>query len=716
MTRSAFHTSPLASAIALVLATSSAFAAEGIPEITVTATKMGETSLQDTPIAMSAFTQDYLEKTGVSDVRDLVFATPNLVIAQNGNSAQIYIRGVGSNNSFAGGESSSTVHLDGVYVARPGAVFFNFLDVDRIEVLRGPQGTLYGRNSVGGTINVISRKPDGTFRAKAQATVGDYDRQVLEGYISGPVLGETLSASLSAMRTKRDGYFENVVAAGNDRGSEDNWSVRGQLRATPGDRLEILLRADYLDDQGIPAQNQALLLPFFPVPGGPENPVTQSIRGDWHKVALNTPSGFDRQLSGVSAEVTYEFSGTTSLKSVTAYRQSKTYSFNDTDAADVNRQTTGLTEDQDQLSQELNLSGQFDGGKYVVGLYYFDEHIETGGDGVYAILANFKTRPTPTVDTRALAAYGQADFDVTDRLTLTTGLRYSDEDKDFDQLLNRVNATTSASLPGFPVRYLREGKYTAWTPKLGLQFQASEDVMLYASATRGFKSGGFNFSSGNTVHGYGPEKLWSYEVGAKSDLADNRVRLNATAFYYDYKDLQVQAFITPGVTDITNAADAEVKGVELEVLARPVPALSLGATANYLDAKYKNFPAAPITGGTFNASGKRLNSSPEYSYTAFGQYEAGLPNGGSLGMRGEYSWKDRQYFTVVNDAIQTTPSYGLVNANVSYTSPGSRWVVTLYGRNLTDEQYLVSTGGFTAVPSGTPGDPRTYGLRLSVTY
>ncbi len=688
-----------------------------LEEITVTATKMGATNLQETPLAITAFTTDYLEKTGVKDVRDLAFATPNLVLAQNGNSAQIYIRGIGSNNSFAGGETSSTVHLDGVYIARPGAVFFNFLDVERIEVLRGPQGTLYGRNSVGGTINIISRKPSNELQAKVQGTVGNYDLWRAEGYISGPIIEDKLSASVSASRSKRDGYFKNVVASGNDRGSEDNWSIRGQIRATPNENLEILVRADYMDDQGIAASNQALLMPFYPVAGGPEDPVTASIRGDWHKVALNTPSIFDRYLAGVSAEITYEFSEAAVLKSLTAYRESKTDTLNDTDATNLNRQTTALIEKQDQFSQELNLSGRLDRAKYVFGLYYFEEHIATSGEGVFAITpANFKTQPHPIVDTKALAAYGQVDYDFTEQFTATLGMRYSHETKDFEQRLNRVNGTTGVSLPGFPVTYFREGTYKAWTPKFGLQFKPTDNAMLYATVTRGFKSGGFNFSSGNAVHGYNPEKLWSYEVGFKSDFADNRVRLNGSAFYYDYKDLQVQAFITPGVTDITNASDAKIKGFELELLARPVQGLDIGGTLNHLDATYKNFPAAPITGGTFDATGKRLNSAPKWSYTAFAQYSFDLGDAGSVYVRGEYGWKSRQFFTVVNDNIQTTPSYDIINASIGYTSPDDRWQVIVYGRNLGNEQYLISTGGFTAVPSGTPGDPRSYGLRLSFTY
>ena len=261
-----------------------------LEEIIVTATKMGDTRLQETPIAITAFTADALERTGIKDVRDLAGSTPNLVVAQNGAFAQLYIRGIGSNNVFAGSDPSTTVHMDGVYLARPAAVFNNFLDVERIEVLRGPQGTLYGRNSVGGTINIISRLPDNQARAKAQATIGNYDLFRGEAYVSGPLVEDKLYGSVSLMGSKHDGYFKNVVASGNDRASEDTWGARAILRATPNEALEMVFRADYLADYGHFVGNQALLQPFRPVAGGPADPVTEAIRGDWHTVALDSPS------------------------------------------------------------------------------------------------------------------------------------------------------------------------------------------------------------------------------------------------------------------------------------------------------------------------------------------------------------------------------------------------------------------------------------------
>ncbi len=687
-----------------------------LEEIIVTATKMGETRLQETPIALSAYTPDFLDKNGIRDVRDLAISTPNLVIAQNGNAAQIYIRGIGSNITGGGGETSSTVHLDGTFIARPNGAFFNFLDVERIEVLRGPQGTLYGRNSVGGTINVISRKPDDKVQAKFQQTVGNYDLWRSEGYISGPLVAEKLSASISASRSKRDGYWENVVASGNDRASEDNWATRGQIRFTPTEKLEMLIRADYMKDEGLPAINHVLLAPYYPVTGGPEDPVTASIRGDWHKFAADTASVYERTMKGVSGEINYDLGPAARLKSLSAYRRGKQFQIADTDGSDLNKQYTNSTESQHQFSQELNLSGSLDALRYVFGLYYFNEHIANGGAGVVSNILNRITKPQPIIDTDAYAAYGQLDYDLTDALTATVGIRYSDEKKDFDQNLNILSTVTGLPLATYPRTYQREGHYKAWTPKFGLNYDVTDDVMLYASATRGFKSGGFNFSSGNSIQGYDPEKLWSYEGGFKSTLLDKRLRFNASAFYYDYTDLQVSAFITPGVTDITNAADATVKGLEVELEAKVTNDLDIGGTLSRLEATYKNFPGAPITGGTFDATGKYLNSAPKWSYTIYANYNYGLPDGSTLDFHADYGWKSRQYYTVVNDMVQSSPSYGLLNANITYTSPDDHWRVVAYGRNLGNEYYLLSAGTYTVVPAGTPGDPRTFGVRLSYTY
>jgi iron complex outermembrane receptor protein len=447
--------------------------------------------------------------------------------------------------------------------------------------------------------------------------------------------------------------------------------------------------------------------------------VTQSILGDWSKVALDSPSTADRSIRGVSGEINYRISDALTIKSLTAYRESELDALGDSDATGVHRQDTLQRENQDQFSEEINLTGALGRLNYVAGLYYFDEHIDT-----YAAVTAFNldrvTNPSPSVDTKAWAGYAQGSYELSERFTATVGVRYTDEKKEFDQSMNAYTLSTGVSLPTFPRRYLNEGRYKAWTPKVGLEFRVDDDLLLYTSATRGFKSGGFNFSSINVAQGFDPEMLWSYEIGFKSEFADRRVRLNGSAFYYDYTDLQVQSFLMPGVIDITNASNATVEGLELEFLARPFQSLDIGGALTYLDAVYDDYPQAPIPGTapavTFDASGARLNSSPKWSYTLFGQYTANLGDHGEIFLRGEYGWKDRQYFTVINEDLHSMAGYDLINASIGYTSRDGHWQVVVYGRNLADTQYLVSTGSFTAAPAGTPGDPRNYGVRLSYSY
>lgn len=704
------HTSALLLSTALgAMVSGPLFAADGamLEEVTVTATKMGETNLQETPLAITAFTSDQMAKTGIKEVRDLMALTPNLNIAQNQAFAQIYIRGVGSNNIFVGADPSSTIHIDGVYMARPASYFSGFLDVERVEVLRGPQGTLYGRNSVGGTINVISRKPDNDLRAKVQGTIGNYDLYRAEGYISGPLIEDKLAGSVSMMRSKRDGYLDNIVPGVKDLDSEDMWSGRVQLRATPSEKLEILLRGDYMEDDGQVAGNAKLLLPWAPL--------EDSILDDLHKVALDTEGYMERKNRGVSAEINYDFSDTLNLTSITAYRKNTLHTLGDTDATSSFRQTTEQNEWQDQFSQELNLAGQWERLKYVLGFYYFEEDMRADSY-VRNHLNNVVVHPHPDVHTNAWAAYGQATYEVTDNFSVTAGVRYTEEDKTFNQNYDRFLQPAGTIIFG-PVVYTAKDTYKAWTPKFGVEFRPVEDVMVYASATRGFKSGGFNFASFNPAQGYDPEFLWSYEAGFKSDLLERRLRLNGTAFYYDYTDLQVQSFLTPGVIDITNAADAKIKGFEIEMLARPVEGLDLGGSIAHLDATYKTFNPAFAPGNIpFDASGNRLNSSPKWNYALFGQYTFDMGNTGSVFVRGEYSWRSRQFFTAVNAAPETQASYDLINASLGYASPDGRWQAILYGRNLANEEYITSSGSFTARPAGRVGEPRTYGLRLAFTY
>ncbi len=678
-----------------------------IEEIIVTATKVGEVNLQDTPLAITAFTGDALSSAMMSDVRDLEHATPGLTISENTGWAQIYIRGVGSNNVFAGSDPSSTIHMDGVYIARPQGSFNSFIDVERVEVLRGPQGTLYGRNSVGGTINIISTLPSFTEPDyKIQAAVGNEGFTQLEFYGSTPLSDDRVAASIAIQKSDRDAFQKNI-STGNDLDDDDSVAIKGQLRFRFSDTTEAVLRADYYEHDNA-AYGFGTLLTFSPAP------LASTILGDYRSVAANSPNSDDRENFGISFDFSTDLNDRWTLRSLTSYRENEFLLKIDSDASDLLVLDTTLGEDQDQISQEFNFTGQFDRWSLLLGAYYFEENIQgtDGGSGVNVHPAGISRRLTPRVDTSVVAVFAQASFEISDRLTLTAGARYTDEEKDFEKVdgIFVLGTDIQAVDLSFPVE---TGNYSEVTPKLGLEYKVSDDVMVYGSATKGFKSGGFNLTA-PLPGGFNEETLWAYEAGVKSDLADGKARLNVAAFYYDYEDLQVQSFIMAGLVQINNAATAEVTGLEVELTAKPNPAWDLGLNLAFLNAEYDSFPAASLPGGAvIDASSNALNNSPDFSGGAFAQYTHELANG-LFYIRGEYSTKSEVFFTVDNNNVERQDSYDLFNAFAGYSSADGRYSVELFGRNLGDEEYITSSGSFTLVPAGRVGWPATYGIQFRI--
>lgn len=703
-----------------VLVSGSALAATSAPavgvtnmsklqEITVTATKTGLTKLQDTPISMTAVTAEDIARTGMTDIHGLTAETPNLDIAQNGPFAEIYIRGIGSNNVFIGSDPDVAIYEDGVYIARPSSDFTNFLNVKRVEILRGPQGTLYGRNAVGGAINIISRKPDNTFRAKAEAGIGNYSEYDEQGYISGPIVPGKLYASISGLGERHDGYIKNIYPGGTNLNSQDTYAFRGQVRATPTDNLDILLRGDYSTDSGAVATAQKLLL------ADPADPLSNKTLGNYHEVALDTPDSQERRNDGVSADIKYTVSDALELSSLTAYRSSYLFSSADTDGSSLPITNSRFLEHQNQFSEEFNASGRFNRVKYVFGIYYFHENIHDD-DLIKHLGLNKGLAFAPTVHTDSWAGYGQVTYNLTRKFSATAGYRYTVEKKVFDQNAGIVSLSPTSYLAG-PFIYNLSNPYRAGTPKFGLQYQATRDILIYASATRGFKSGGYSDSTTTKINGFGPEYLWSYEAGVKSDWLHHRLRVDGDVFYYNYKDLQVQSFIVPGIINITNAASAHVKGVELDVQAEPVRGLDVGGTLAYLDARYSSFPDALAPGHVvFDATGNYLDQAPKWAYSVYGQYNFEIPAHGTMFVRGEWSWHDTKYFTPDNSQLQSQPAYGLFNASIGYNFPDGHFQVLAYGRNLTNKQYIVNTATFTAEPAAQVGLPRVVGLKATYTY
>ena len=702
-----------------------------LSDIVVTATRTGETSAQRTPLAVSVFSAERLNSSLVNNVKDLVALTPNLNVAQATSNAQIYIRGIGTNNVFNGSDPDVTVQVDGVYLARAYAQFSDFVDVQRIEVLRGPQGTLYGRNSVGGTLNIISRAPSQTFEAKALLTGGTYGLAQGQAYVSGPI-ADGVFASLTGNYIRRDSFVDNIGPS-HDLNNANRGGVRGQLRFTPDPKLDITLRADWNRvDEYFDSYDHLLAPVAF-------SPLATSTVGDYSKAAINVDQRNRQTLWGVAGEVNYRLSDAVSLKSLTAYRFGKYDLLNDNDGTEQTVNTTRQFDRSRQFSQEFNLNVDVARFKGVAGLFYFHETensiatVATPPSAITAPASAVYVVVTPLSKVRSLAAFAQGTYHITDTLGLTIGARYTEDRKSLQQSYVRTSlnpATTGNLLYNFQADVDRT--FSAFTPKFGIDWQVAPTVLVYASATRGFKSGGTNYAAASIAAlSFNPETIWSYEGGIKSDWFDRRLRVNLTGFKYDYKDLQVQQVLGPGNVAIANAATADVKGLEIEVTGKPAPGLTLGTNLAFLDARYGNFTRASVPGalrpyvagdprysaasGTFNASGNRLNAAPEFSLSASAQYDHDLGHGKAF-LRSEFYHQSRVFYDPSNAAISGQKAYDTVNLSIGYNDANAGWGVQVVGKNVLQERYLITIAANGVVPGGIAAAPRTVAIQLSKSW
>jgi iron complex outermembrane recepter protein len=699
-----------------------------LEEVVVTSNKLDTVSLQKAPGAITAFSADKLDASAINSVKDLVSYTPNLNVSQATASPEIYIRGIGSNNVFNGSDPDVTVQSDGVYIARAFAQFADFLDLDRIEVLRGPQGTLYGRNAVGGTINLVSRAPSDTFEAKALVAGGTYDLGQAQAYISGPLIPGQLQASLSANYLRHNGYVENIAPGQSDVGSANRGGVRGQLRFVPTDSIEATTRADWSRiDERMDAYSHLLAPTKFA-------PLANSIIGDFRKAALDAPQNMVTSVWGVSEDIKIKLNDALRLQSITAYRHSDYVVDVDVDGTEYPVISGFQTDLSRQFSQELNLGLHLNRFEVIVGAYYFEEHEtsnirNTAAPSIATPLASAAiTAVTPDSLSHSGALYTQGTYHLTDALSLTAGVRYTEDRKGIDQDIQKIPYAPGAPKFVF-IAAPRPKDYVSWTPKFAIEYQLNPDAFLYASATKGYKSGGTNFAGTNLqALTFAPEELWSYETGVKSDWFQHALRINLAGFYYNYSDLQVQSLIAPGVVSIGNASTAIVRGLELETTVRPLPGLTLTLNPALLDSEYDRFTNAAVPSQlrsyvagapqynaatvTYNASGNKLDAAPKFSASASAQYEHSVVRG--LGfIRAEYYWQSRAYYDPSNAPIMSQGPYGLLNLSVGYEDPEARWSARLIAKNVTDKEYLTTVAANGIVPAGLAGDPRTVILQLT---
>ncbi|MCM3880552.1 MAG: TonB-dependent receptor, partial [Vicinamibacterales bacterium] len=678
-----------------------------IETATVSAARTGDRDAQETPLAISVLPASELQRVQAHTVEDVAGRAPGVTFSQNTGFSQLTIRGIGTNAVFAGSDPSSAVYVDGVYLARPAMVLADFTDLERVEVLRGPQGTLYGRNAVGGAISLITRDPTNQLEAAAGIVAGNGKEIRADARASGPIIRNRLLASGAILRGSRQGAVRDLNNEGQFLGSEDVTAARGKLLFSINSKSSLLISADVAHQEPTPMSYPKVLAvkPGFQI----DNPA------DLHQVRTSVTARSRNVQSGVAARYTLRLAPDMTLTSLSAFRALDYRLVVDADITELNLAESNVQEKQHQLSEELTVSQQRTRVTWIGGVFLFRE-ADRQPTVVKLAGPRLENHLSPDVEAGSRAAFGQATFSLASRVSATAGLRYTRENK---EMVNSGGLypydTPDVPVPGSSYAYSDRIDHSAWTPKIGMEFLARKGVLTYASATRGFKSGGFNPTSAASGRGFAPEWAWSYEAGVKTTLAGGRAAFNVAAFHTSYTDLQVQTAIVPGVIDISNAAAATIRGVEVESQVRVGEDWHVGGHVAWLDATYDRYVAVGVGGVTGDVAGNRLTNAPEWSGRTWLEWSPTIGAHGVLSLRAEPRWQTSVYFTPFNDAIQRQRAYGLMDISAEFQPAGRPYVVAMFARNLTNEDYI--TGSFSSPPpaiGGRPGTPRQVGVQLII--
>ncbi|MBL4893781.1 MAG: TonB-dependent receptor [Emcibacter sp.] len=717
-------------AVLLALSTVAPLAAEDtantekvvLDEVIVTARRQSE-SLQLVPLAVSAFNADELFSNRIENLGDLQSHVPNLSLhVGDAANAVIYLRGIGQIDSISFNDPGVGVYVDDVYMGRAQGSFLDVMDPARIEVLRGPQGTLYGRNTIGGAVKFISSRPTNDVVGYLEAVYGNYNQFRAKASISGPIIEDILTAKAAVAHSSRDGYTQNLFDGEDDFDKETNsWRVSALL--TPNEDLSFYLVLDGSRNTPDHSRTPHKETPIFSlVSGAFINPTD-----DPFVVNVNYNNLEKLKTFGVALTAEYNMDELT-FKSITSYRKMDYQTKTDLDGTVDASFGIYYFDDQDQFSQELQFIYEGDKISLVSGLYYYKENtVNTGGANapVFFFVSIGRWDQTST----SKAAYAHLKYSATEALTLSLGARYTREDKDiisdgehfFGTGINTAEEMVAAfgTGIGFNVTgYTGEADWESFSPKFGLDYVVNEDVMVYANISRGFKSGGFNGRAA-TSQPYDPENLWSYEVGFKSTFADQRVRLNMAAFYNDYNDFQVSRFTADEfgnfLSVFDNAGKAIMWGVEAELTALLADNLTLNANAGYLNSEYRDF----FDGGIDVSEQRHLVNAPSFSSRASLTYDQELGNAGNLSFNGAISYRSKTYLTVSSSEILAQDAYALLEASIRFTSADQLWDVILAGQNLTNKQYRehgFDLTDFPGVQLGYYGTPRTYSVTVRYSF
>jgi len=727
-----------------------------VEDVVITATHTGLTNLQKTPISVDVVSGNDLTKENIRTFKDLMQIVPSLSVAQNDQGTNYYIRGVGGSNGNAD-DTDVGLYMDNVYIARPTIITLtDFNDIDRVEVVEGPQGTLFGRNSAGGAVNFITRAPPTKFEFQDTLNLGNFNLVDEAARIGGP-LANNVQGSLAVSYVNHNGYEHNIYPGGADVDAANRMAVRGAVKweITPDITDIVRFSSLYTDENWYVADNLA-------APQNYPDPLADSTVGNFSKVDVSlVPHNRENAYLG-SNELNWKINDNLSLKSITAETVEQTHPCGGIIGIPDGGDTCTVNTTHD-FTQEFNLINHYGNLSGVVGYFYFNEMYKFLGYGWFG----FAPPPlTPTtfsgafyqiteMPTTSNAVFIHETYQFTPTISVTGGVRYTTETRG---LINEINvflagpgvtnlstglAANPATIPCVEKGQSCNGNYvgnlsapyTATTPMISLNWQATPDSMIYVSATEGYKSGGFNFTyapqSAYVPPNFGPETVWSYELGAKNDLFDHTLRLNAALFYYNWTGLQFSSLVAPAVSTVANAGNAHSLGFELNSTWKPAPGWTFTGGLTALSTRYDQFNkyailngfAQYLTGnpnynaaaGTYNASGNQLANAAPLAFNITAQKDFDMSDGANLFIRGEYQYLGKVFFDPMNVAIDSRPAVSFVNASIGYSPAHSNWQFALWGKNLANE--LTPTGSAAYNPLGYAiSDPRTYGVRINYTY
>ncbi|OUS23464.1 ligand-gated channel protein [Thalassotalea sp. 42_200_T64] len=694
----------------------------GLEHIEVTARKTAE-NLQNVPVAITSIGAEQLSQSGISVLTELQQFSPNTTLQKSrgtNSTLTAFIRGVGQEDPLWGYEPGVGIYIDDVYIARPQGAVLDILDVERVEVLRGPQGTLYGKNTIGGAVKYITRKMTGDAEFKVQATFGDYSRQDFKVSGQVPLIDDKLYLGFAGASLQRDGYGEYITSdlPGQDKENynKDVFAGRLTLEYTPTDNLFMRFNYDKTDDESNSKGGYRLLpsiLTDAPVPDSVYDSYTSLPT--WNKV----------ETEGMSLTVEYDINDLWSVKSVTASRESYSPTNIDFDNTSLRIFDVPAIYDDEQFSQEFQLNYNSDNLSFVSGLYYFDGESCGHYDAILEVLGvslglpGFTAEKSGCNNSETYAAYAQGSYNLSDKLSVTLGARYTTEEKEakvHDASLFGTVYPKSGWVPGY-VRdeaaiaaatntVLDDSKeWSRFTPRVGIEYQYSNDMMVFASYSQGFKSGTFNPRAGKPEPAADPEIVDSFEVGIKSEWNDN-LRVNATLFMLDHKDRQYISVLPnadPTILDqsLGNIGESEATGAELEVQYAATDALSFDLSVGFIDTEFSEVLSWNGTGYDDISDDFTITNTPETTANFAVNYDLETDLG-SFVFNANYYYRS-EYDLSEKGNLLSQDGYGLVNLGINWYSNDGNWEAGLHMKNVTDEEYLVGNYAFV-----TPQDDGSY--------